>query len=167
MPIAATLPNATFVGFDFAARPVARAQAHGRAISASPMSACCNSTCANVPADLGSFDYIIAHGLYSWVPADVRAHVMPLIARHLAPNGVAFVSYNTLPGCHMRRAVWEMLKYHTREIADMPAKVAAARSLIALVCRAGHRRGRGASKRCARKCAMPARATTRRWPMTT
>ena len=75
-----------------------------------------------LPADLGSFDYIIAHGLYSWIPADVRAHVLPLIARHLAPNGVAFVSYNTLPGCHMRRAVWEMLKYHTRDIAGQASQ---------------------------------------------
>jgi SAM-dependent methyltransferase len=87
----------------------------------------------HLPADLGSFDYIIAHGLYSWIPAEVRAHVMPLIARHLAPNGVAFVSYNTLPGCHIRRVVWEMLKYHTRDIADKPARVAAARSLLNLV----------------------------------
>jgi hypothetical protein len=59
--------------------------------------------------------------------------VLPLIARHLAPNGIAFISYNTLPGCHMRRAVWEMLKHHTRAIKDRPARVAAARSLIALV----------------------------------
>lgn len=86
-----------------------------------------------VPADLGSFDCIIAHGLYSWIPADVRVQAMPLVARHLAPKGVAFVSYNTLPGCHMRRAVWEMLRYHTRDIEAKPAKLAAARSLLALV----------------------------------
>ncbi len=58
---------------------------------------------------------------------------MPLIARHLAPNGVAFVSYDALPGCHMRRVVWEMLKYHTRDIGDKAAKVPAARALLNLV----------------------------------
>jgi hypothetical protein len=58
---------------------------------------------------------------------------MPMIARHLAPNGVAFVSYNTLPGCHMRRVVWDMVKYHTRTIGDVSAKVAAARALLDLV----------------------------------
>jgi hypothetical protein len=86
-----------------------------------------------LPADLGSFDYVIAHGFYSWIPADVRVHLMPLIARHLAPNGVAFVSYNTLPGCHMRRAVWDMIKYHTRDIADPASALAAARALLKLV----------------------------------
>jgi SAM-dependent methyltransferase len=132
VPIAATLPDATFVGFDFAARPIARAQRMASDLGLANIRLT-QLDLREVPADLGSFDYIIAHGLYSWIPTEVRAHVMPLIARHLAPNGVAFVSFNTLPGCHMRRAVWEMLKYHTREIADLPAKLVAARTLLALV----------------------------------
>ncbi len=132
VPLAATLPEATFVGFDFAARPIARAQRMASDLGLANIQLT-QLDLREVPTDLGSFDYIIAHGLYSWIPAEVRALVMPLIARHLAPNGVAFVSYNTLPGCHMRRVVWEMLKYHTREIEDLTAKLAAARSLIALV----------------------------------
>jgi SAM-dependent methyltransferase len=132
VPIAATLPNATFVGFDFAARPVARAQSMARDLGLTNIRLL-ELDLRHLPVDLGSFDYIIAHGLYSWVPPEVRAHVMPMIARHLAPNGVAFVSYNTLPGCHMRRVVWEMLKYHTRDIADKPAAVAASRALLDLV----------------------------------
>lgn len=132
LPIAATLPNATFVGFDFAARPIASARRMASDLGLTNVRLL-QLDLRELPEDLGSFDYIIAHGLYSWVPADVRARVMPLIARHLAPQGVAFVSYNTLPGCHMRRVVWEMLKYHTRDIAEMPAKVAAARALLDLV----------------------------------
>jgi SAM-dependent methyltransferase len=132
VPIAATLPNASFVGFDFAAQPVARAQRMAHALGLTNIRLL-ELDLRRLPADLGSFDYIIAHGLYSWIPAEVRTHVMPLIARHLAPKGVALVSYNTLPGCHMRRVVWEMLKYHTRDIGDKPAKVAAARALLNLV----------------------------------
>jgi trans-aconitate methyltransferase len=132
VPIAATLPNASFVGFDFAPRPIARAQQMSRDLGLTNVSLL-QLDLRDLPADLGSFDYIIAHGLYSWVPAEVRAHIMPLLARHLARNGVAFVSYNTLPGCHVRRVVWDMLRYHTRNIADKPAKVAAARHLLAMV----------------------------------
>jgi SAM-dependent methyltransferase len=132
VPVAATLPNATFVGFDFAAAPIARAQSMARDVGLTNIRLL-ELDLRRLPADLGSFDYIIAHGLYSWIPEEVRAHVMPLIARHLAPNGVAFVSYNALPGCHMRRVVWEMLRYHTRDIADRPAKVVAARALLNLV----------------------------------
>ena len=132
VPIASTLPDATFVGFDFAAKPVARAQRMAEDLGLTNIRLL-QLDLREVPADLGKFDYIIAHGLYSWVPADVRGHVLPLIARHLAPKGVAYVSYNTLPGCHMRRAVWEMLRYHTRNTAGLPAKLVAARSLLAMM----------------------------------
>ena len=132
VPIAATLPDATFVGFDLAARPLATARRMARELGLRNVQLL-ELDLRDLPADLGTFDYIISHGLYSWVPADVRAHVLPLIARHLAPQGVAFVSYNTLPGCHMRRVVWDMLKYHTRNIDNMPAKVVSARALLELV----------------------------------
>ena len=132
VPIAATLPDATFVGFDLAARPLATARRMARELGLTNVQLL-ELDLRDLPANLGTFDYIIAHGLYSWVPSDVRAQVLPLIARHLAPQGIAFVSYNTLPGCHMRRVVWDMLKYHTRKIAEMPAKVASARTLLDLV----------------------------------
>jgi SAM-dependent methyltransferase len=132
LPAAAALPHANFVGVDIAARPleVARRMAADLALANVHL---LQLDLRELPADLGTFDYIIAHGLYSWVPEVVRAEVLPLIARHLAPNGVAFVSYNTLPGCHARQAVWEMLKYHTRTTTDPTARLAAARGLIALV----------------------------------
>jgi SAM-dependent methyltransferase len=132
IPIAAALPGASFVGIDFSPSGIARANRMAAAVGCANIALHALDLRA-VPENIGSFDYIIAHGFYSWVPAEVRARLFPLIARHLAPSGVAFVSYNTYPGCHVRRAVWEMLKYHTREIEDLPAKLVAARSLIALL----------------------------------
>jgi SAM-dependent methyltransferase len=129
VPMAATWPGATFVGFDLAARPVATARRMASELGLANVQFL-ELDLRELPAELGTFDYIIAHGLYSWVPADVRAQVLPLIARHLAPQGVAFVSYNTLPGCHLRRAVWDMVKYHTRELHEKSAKVASARALL-------------------------------------
>ena len=98
LPVAAALPNATFVGIDFAARPVARAQRMASDLGLANVRLL-QRDLRELPADLGTFDYVIAHGLYSWVPADVRAHVLPLIARHLAPQGVAFVSCNPAACC--------------------------------------------------------------------
>jgi SAM-dependent methyltransferase len=130
--IADTLPNARFVGVDFAAQPIARARRMADAIGAVNVELL-ERDVRELPADLGCFDYVIAHGLYSWIPADVRAHVLPAIAHHLAPKGIAYVSYNTLPGSHMRAIVWDMLKHHTRGIGDKRAKLAAARSVLELV----------------------------------
>ena len=72
VPIAATLPAATFVGFDFAARPIARAQRMIGELGLANVRAL-GLDLRDVPRDFGTFDYIIAHGLYSWVrPTSVR-----------------------------------------------------------------------------------------------
>ncbi|MDP1682010.1 MAG: class I SAM-dependent methyltransferase [Burkholderiales bacterium] len=52
--------------------------------------------------DLGEFDYILAHGVFSWVPRAVQDRLLEICGQHLAPNGIAYVSYNTLPGWHLR-----------------------------------------------------------------
>ena len=46
----------------------------------------------------GIFDYIICHGVFSWVPPPVQDKILELCTRNLAPQGVAYVSYNTYPG---------------------------------------------------------------------
>ena len=48
--------------------------------------------------DFEPFDYIVAHGVYTWVNAEVRAEVTAFIQRYLKPGGLAYISYNTMPG---------------------------------------------------------------------
>ncbi len=50
--------------------------------------------------EYGKFDYIIAHGVYSWVPSQIRDRLLDLCSKLLNESGVAFVSFNTLPGWH-------------------------------------------------------------------
>lgn len=75
----------------------------------------------------GQFDYIVAHGLYSWVPQPVRDGILALCGRLLAPAGVAYISYHTLPGGHLRRMVDEMMRFHVRHLTDPLERIAAAR----------------------------------------
>jgi hypothetical protein len=82
-----------------------------------------------LPATLGEFDYIIAHGVYSWVPAPVRDALFELASRCLSADGLMFVSYNTYPGCHVRRAAWEIIHLHIDAIEGAAAQLAAARAL--------------------------------------
>lgn len=58
------------------------------------------------------FDYILVHGVYSWVPRDVREHVLRICRDHLSRSGVAFISYNTLPGWHAKGMIREIVQYH-------------------------------------------------------
>jgi SAM-dependent methyltransferase len=81
----------------------------------------------------GEFDYIVAHGVYSWVPPEVRHRILDICAEALAPNGIAFISYNALPGTHLRRYAWDLMKLHTRGLANPADRIAAARSMARTV----------------------------------
>jgi SAM-dependent methyltransferase len=126
---ALTLPGSRFVGLDLSQTAVAQ----GRALAAEL--GLTNVTLHH--ADLmtwepepGSFDYVVAHGVYSWVPAPVRDRLLALARRALAPDGIAYVSYNTYPGGYYRRALWEMLKFHTRAATEPGKKIADAHEFL-------------------------------------
>jgi methyltransferase-like protein len=79
---------------------------------------------------LGKFDYIIAHGLYSWVPEVVRERILAICRERLAPQGVAYISYNAYPGCHLREVTRDMMRFHSRDVSDPRQRVAQSRALI-------------------------------------
>ena len=130
--MAANLPEARFVGCDLAARPIALGRQLVAQLGLTNITLL-ECDLRDVPAESGEFDYIIAHGVYSWVPPPVRDGMLESIARCLAPQGVAFVSYNTYPGCHLRRMAWEILRFHVDGIADPRRRLAEARALITLI----------------------------------
>jgi SAM-dependent methyltransferase len=53
---------------------------------------------AALPNDIGQFDYIIAHGVFSWVPPSVQDALLELCRQHLTASGVAFISFNVAAG---------------------------------------------------------------------
>jgi SAM-dependent methyltransferase len=117
LSMAALLPEAQFLGIDLAAEPIAIAQRHVRELGLRNLIFLQGDiTTIATTGDLGAFDYIAAHGVYSWVPEPVRAALLALCARHLSAHGVAYISYNTQPGCHMRQMAWEMMRFHVRAI---------------------------------------------------
>lgn len=108
LPLAERFPKSQFTGVDFSAKQIATAE--------SARAACGIGNARFICADLrmwkpaaGEFDYIIAHGVYSWVPVEVRERMLALCSELLAPNGVAYVSYNTLPGWALPGGVRKIL----------------------------------------------------------
>ncbi|MFO1312707.1 MAG: class I SAM-dependent methyltransferase [Burkholderiales bacterium] len=131
LPMAASLPGARFTGCDISGEAIAAARRGADALALSNVEF--------VQADLATlrdgepFDYIVAHGVYSWVPAEVRDALLSLAHSRLARNGVMFVSFNVYPGCHVRQAAWEMLHFHVDHIADPAARLAQARAFAGLL----------------------------------
>lgn len=63
---------------------------------------------------LGTFDYIIAHGFYSWISDEMKNKLLDIISDHLADNGIAYVSYNTYPGWHTMEEVRQLMLFANR-----------------------------------------------------
>jgi methyltransferase-like protein len=122
------LPGSEFTGIDLAAKPIARGAALATRIGLRNLSL--HEMDVADAAGLGEFDYIIAHGLYSWVPLHVREKIMALCGRSLAANGVAYISYNAYPGNHLRDLVRGMMRYHTAHFAEPQQKIRQARGLV-------------------------------------
>src|SRR5947208_9436643 len=122
IPMAFGLPTSEFVGIDLAARPLAQGQAAVEALGLKNLSLR-QGNILEVSADAGPFDYIIAHGIYSWVPPAVREKILAICRGHLAPQGVAFVSYNAYPGSHLRDMVRQMMLFHVRGFSDPQERV--------------------------------------------
>ena len=65
---------------------------------------------------LGTYDYIIAHGFYSWVDDDTKDNFLCLCKEHLAENGILYMSYNTYPGWHKMDSVRALLEFANKDI---------------------------------------------------
>jgi methyltransferase-like protein len=84
----------------------------------------------DVDASWGQFDYVLAHGVYSWVPENVREKLLSICQQVLSPNGVALVSHNVLPGWHCRGALRDMMIYHVAESTPPAEKISQARDIV-------------------------------------
>jgi methyltransferase-like protein/SAM-dependent methyltransferase len=129
IPMAQDLPGSEFVGIDLSWREIADGQAVVDSLGLTNVSLKAMNI-LDVDAGFGQFDYIITHGIYSWVPPAVQDKILEICKQNLVPNGVAYVSYNTYPGWRLLGTIRDMMLYHTRGIADPHQKVAEARALI-------------------------------------
>ena len=130
--MAMTLPRCEFVGVDAAGTAIARGRAMAEQVGLKNL-ALRHLDVMEMAPDYGRFDYIIVHGLYTWVPKPVRLQIMAICKGSLAPRGVAYLSYNTLPGCRTRLMLREMMLFHTRELQDPQKKMDQAKNLLNLL----------------------------------
>jgi SAM-dependent methyltransferase len=132
VPLAYFLPGSRFTGIDLAASAVAEGCAAIDALELTNI-AMRVADLRDLRPDSGQFDYIIAHGLYSWVPPDVRDRLIALCSELLAPYGVAYVSYNVWPGRRERHRLREVLLERLRDVDEPAQRIARARVVLASI----------------------------------
>ena len=114
-------PDATFVGIELSQEQVEKGNeviANAGLTNVSLV----QSDIASIGSEIGTFDYIIAHGVYSWVDDGVKDALLRLIDEHLVEDGIAYVSYNTYPGWHTMEEVRQLMMFSNRDKAPFNHK---------------------------------------------
>lgn len=117
MGIAYSLPSSECIGVDLSLRQVQEGTQLLNSAGISNLKLQ-HVNILDVKWDFGSFDYIIAHGLLSWVPPNVRVKIFEICKQLLTPNGICYFSYNTYPGWKSRDIFRELMFFEAGNFAS-------------------------------------------------
>ncbi len=110
--LAVALPKSEFVGVDLASTAVRRGRDVCEQVGIANLMLV-EADVADLP-DLGRFDYVVCHGVFSWVPEAARQGILRACRERLGPEGVAYLSYNANPSGLLREMTRQMLRFHLR-----------------------------------------------------
>jgi SAM-dependent methyltransferase len=122
LPMAAGLPLATLVGVDRSARQIDEARSIAVAAGLGNVRFV-HADFEALSREEAAFDYVVAHGVCSWVSPPSRRALLHTIARALAPGGVAYVSFNVLPGWYEQSAARDWLRFSPPSAKEAAAAV--------------------------------------------
>lgn len=131
-PSAVKYPGSTCLGIDLSPVQIDEALKHTRAMGLTNAEFKALDI-MDFDKSYGEFDYIICHGVFSWVPEFVREKIMQICRDNLSPRGVAMITFNTLPGWASLGAIRDMMKMHTRHTSDNTKKIAQAKTLLSFL----------------------------------
>ncbi len=130
--IAQSLPQAECLGIDLSVKQIETAQQLVQTLNLTNIKF---KQCDLIEIDdsFGKFDYIIAHGVYSWISKELQTQLLRVCRQNLTPNGIAYVSYNANPHWHFRKIIRDLMLYRTKSLPDVKSKVTEARKTFNLL----------------------------------
>lgn len=130
IPFASAHPAARVVGVDLSQVQIDQGRSHVRELGLDNLELIAGDLAQLDLRALGEFDFVIAHGLYSWVPPEIRDALMATIRAVLAPDGVAYVSYNTYPGWKAKETLRDAMMLASGASATPQQKASDARDMV-------------------------------------
>ena len=130
IPFAALHPQAQAVGIDLSSVQVAQGRRHVQALDLKNLELLNGDIAATDLTPLGQFDFIICHGVYSWVPENVQEAILSAVDTMLAPDGVAYISYNVYPGWKSKEIVRDAMMLRGGDRTTPEEKLSYARGMI-------------------------------------
>ncbi|MCB0317736.1 MAG: class I SAM-dependent methyltransferase [Bdellovibrionales bacterium] len=113
LPIACVYPNAEFLGLDSADKLLKEAKLVAEELKLKNVSFK-NYEIGKTKEDFGKFDYIICYGMFSWVAEEIQKSLIQFVKNSLADNGLACISYNSLPGWNLRSSLRDVCKIYDK-----------------------------------------------------
>jgi methyltransferase-like protein/2-polyprenyl-3-methyl-5-hydroxy-6-metoxy-1,4-benzoquinol methylase len=132
IPMACDLPDSHFIGIDFSKRQIKQANNTKNALKINNINFyACNIL--DIDDSYEQFDYIIAHGIYSWIPDNVKEHLINLCKQRLTNKGIVYISYNTYPGWKMREILRDEMLFHAKNFSNISEKIEQSKLFINLL----------------------------------
>jgi methyltransferase-like protein len=130
IPFAAAHRRARAVGIDLSQVQIDQGRTRAQALSLDNLQLLAGDIARMNLAELGQFDFVIAHGVYSWVPKEVQDALLSAFRRLLAPEGVAYISYNAYPGWKSKEILRDAMLLASGGSATPEEKVREARRMV-------------------------------------
>ena len=131
LPLAYYRRHGTFVGIDGARSQIEVARARMSALELLNIEFIHTHFLTAAQCLSGQFDYIIAHGVFSWVPYPVRDALLALFSQRLRHGGLLYLNYNTRPGWNVRGLVRDFLLAQTAGEMNLRARARLAQHVAA------------------------------------
>ena len=117
IPQALYYPEATFTGIDLSGVQVQHGNEIIKSIGLTNVTLL-EKDILDIDESFGTFDYIIVHGIWSWVPDIVKDKILNICNVNLSDNGIAYVSYNTYPGWKRLEQLRDIMLYSEKRAMD-------------------------------------------------
>lgn len=117
IPQALYYPEATFTGIDLSGVQVQHGNEIIQSIGLTNVTLL-EKDILDIDESFGTFDYIIVHGIWSWVPDIVKDKILNICNVNLSDNGIAYVSYNTYPGWKRLEQLRDIMLYSEKRAMD-------------------------------------------------
>ena len=110
--LAAVHPHAQFIGVDFNPTHIHNARRLAEAAGLANARFAEQSFADLTRTESSEADVVALHGVWSWVNDENRRHILEFIRQRLKPGGLAYVSYNALPGLAQVAPLQRLLLEH-------------------------------------------------------
>ncbi|TWT53411.1 tRNA (guanine-N(7)-)-methyltransferase [Rubripirellula amarantea] len=136
IPFAVEFPESQFIGIDLASDAIRQAEQTAQELELSNIEFRCQNISDVESASIGTVDYVLCPGVFSWATDDERSAILRLCQHCLSADGIAAISFNTLPGWNWGSTLRDYVRFSVGDLADPREQIAEARRAIELMAEA-------------------------------